>query len=366
MKNAVFIILTACLTVTFLHNLSSANVYRYKDADGNWHFTDTPPPEEKTEAEVEEVRGMIGNASGLENLEQKLMNKYQPDHGVEKASLSTVTVKTPMSQGSGFFISSDGYVLTNKHVVKLNEDQMDEVKNRIRTADKRVSGIEKNFDNEEARLKLRKKQLDAYKKSISRIKDSSRKSMEEERYRIEMERYRQWKAELNSQKKKFRAGKRDYTKQKSDFNFKTRQARISRNFTLILKDGTELAAHLVTVSSDHDLALLKLDRYKTPFLPAGRSRSISQGVTVYAVGSPLGLRDSVSAGVMSGFSQNYIKTDARIYPGNSGGPLITENGEVIGINTLKVSTAYGHDGLGLTIPIETAIKEFGYAFGKGE
>ncbi len=84
---------------------------------------------------------------------------------------------------------------------------------------------------------------------------------------------------------------------------------------------------------------------------------IGQGVPVYAIGSPVGLRDSVSAGVISGVRNGYIQTDARIYPGNSGGPLITGEGEVVGINTFKLLTEK-FEGLGFAIPMATAVREF--------
>lgn len=103
--------------------------------------------------------------------------------------------------------------------------------------------------------------------------------------------------------------------------------------------------------------MLKLDGYKTPFIRPGDSGRLFQGQTVCAIGSPINLRDSVSKGIVSGFSKGYIQTDAQIYPGNSGGPLITDKGQVVGINTLKKLTR-NFEGLGFAIPIDTAINEF--------
>jgi S1-C subfamily serine protease len=78
---------------------------------------------------------------------------------------------------------------------------------------------------------------------------------------------------------------------------------------------------------------------------------------VYAIGSPIGISDSVASGILSGYTTQYIKTDAKIYPGNSGGPLLDDAGNVIGINTLKQVT-YKFEGLGFAIPIQTALDAF--------
>ncbi|UCD82987.1 MAG: trypsin-like peptidase domain-containing protein [Desulfobacterales bacterium] len=75
------------------------------------------------------------------------------------------------------------------------------------------------------------------------------------------------------------------------------------------------------------------------------------------MGNPIHLKNSVAAGIMSGHENGFVKTDAQIYPGNSGGPLINENGQVIGINTMKMLTR-NFEGLGFAIPIETAMTEF--------
>jgi S1-C subfamily serine protease len=70
------------------------------------------------------------------------------------------------------------------------------------------------------------------------------------------------------------------------------------------------------------------------------------------------LKDSVSSGIISGFDGFFLKTDAKIYPGNSGGPLINQRGEVIGINTLKQIT-HKFEGLGFAISTDAALREFG-------
>jgi serine protease Do len=119
-----------------------------------------------------------------------------------------------------------------------------------------------------------------------------------------------------------------------------------------------LDAQLVGIHKDSDLALLKIDQKNLPTLELGSARRIHQGQLVFAIGSPEGLQNSVTMGVVSSVGRQpdpdramvYIQTDAPINPGNSGGPLIDMDGYVLGINTLILSEGGGSEGLGFAIP----------------
>jgi serine protease Do len=119
-----------------------------------------------------------------------------------------------------------------------------------------------------------------------------------------------------------------------------------------------LDAKLVGIHKDSDLALLKIDQKNLPTLELGSARRIHQGQLVFAIGSPEGLQNSVTMGVVSSVGRQpdpdramvYIQTDAPINPGNSGGPLIDMDGYVLGINTLILSEGGGSEGLGFAIP----------------
>ena len=119
-----------------------------------------------------------------------------------------------------------------------------------------------------------------------------------------------------------------------------------------------LPARIVGVSREIDLALLKVDGVKLTALPVANYRNLRQGETVFALGSPQGLRNSVTHGVISAVARQtdpdspmvYIQTDAPINPGNSGGPLVNSSGEVVGINTFILSQSGGNEGLGFAIP----------------
>jgi serine protease Do len=117
-------------------------------------------------------------------------------------------------------------------------------------------------------------------------------------------------------------------------------------------------ARIVGVTSEIDLALLKIEGAKLPALPIALYRNLRQGEAVFAFGSPQGLRNTLTHGVVSAVARQidpdspmiYIQTDAPINPGNSGGPLVNVNGEVVGVNTFILSQSGGNEGLGFAIP----------------
>jgi serine protease Do len=127
-----------------------------------------------------------------------------------------------------------------------------------------------------------------------------------------------------------------------------------------------LDAKLLGIHKASDLALLKVEASHLPTLNLGTERRVRQGELVLAIGSPEGLRDSVTMGVVSSVARQpdpddpmvYIQTDAAMNPGNSGGPLVDIDGNVVGINTLMLSTGGGSEGLGFAIP--AAIVNFDY------
>jgi serine protease Do len=129
-----------------------------------------------------------------------------------------------------------------------------------------------------------------------------------------------------------------------------------------LKDEREFQAKIIGRDPQTDVALIKIDaKGDLPVASLGRSADLKVGEWVVAVGSPFGLEQTVTAGIVSakgraigsGPYDDFIQTDASINPGNSGGPLVNLNGEVVGINTAIV--AHGQ-GIGFAIPIDMATK----------
>jgi serine protease Do len=117
-------------------------------------------------------------------------------------------------------------------------------------------------------------------------------------------------------------------------------------------------ARVIGVDSETDLAVLKIDETELPALEFGDSETLRQGQIVFAFGSPLGLENSVTMGVVSSVARQlepdspmiYIQTDTAINPGSSGGPLVDVNGKVVGISTLIFSQSGGNEGIGFAAP----------------
>jgi len=129
-----------------------------------------------------------------------------------------------------------------------------------------------------------------------------------------------------------------------------------------LTDGRKFTAEIVGADSDSDVAVIKIDASNLPYLELANSDTLEVGEWVLAIGNPLGLSHTVTAGIVSakgrsGFGlatlENFIQTDAAINFGNSGGPLINLDGKVVGINT-AIAGSTGNIGIGFAIPINMA------------
>ena len=133
---------------------------------------------------------------------------------------------------------------------------------------------------------------------------------------------------------------------------------VSSTLSALTSRGRPMDARIVGVSRDIDLALLKIEAQGLQALPMGKYANLRQGQMVLAFGSPGGLQNSVTMGVVSSVARQpdpdnpmvYIQTDTAINPGNSGGPLINIDGEVVGINTFILTESGGNEGLGFAIP----------------
>ncbi|UXH80367.1 S1C family serine protease [Roseateles amylovorans] len=132
-----------------------------------------------------------------------------------------------------------------------------------------------------------------------------------------------------------------------------------------LSDQSSFAARLVGIDPDRDLAVLRIQapRDKLPPVPMGSSRDLLVGQTVYAIGNPFGLDQTLTRGIVSALNREIesltqrtirgaIQTDAAINPGNSGGPLLDSSGRLIGVNTSIYSPSGASAGIGFAIPAD--------------
>jgi len=251
---------------------------------------------------------------------------------IERARNATVSIETPWGTGSGFFVNRH-YLVTNRHVVEFDNKKLAEFRHQVET-------FRQLIDLEQEKLADFRQRLRQMPQGPSRsqlvILIESRE--EELRRLLPEQEAREKRLAILEQKA-----------QPSDIR-------------IVLANGSEHIANYLLLSDRYDLALLSLFSGEWEFLEqAPPAIPLQQGDKVYTVGSPIGLRHTVTSGVFSGHRRQqeggplYLQTDAAINPGNSGGPLIDEHGYVRGVNTMVLR---GADGIGFAIPIETVFEEF--------
>src|SRR5680860_1105236 len=153
----------------------------------------------------------------------------------------------------------------------------------------------------------------------------------------------------------------------------------ARSITVTLIDGKEYPAKLVGADKNTDIAVIKIDAANLTAANFTTIENIKVGELAIALGSPFGLQETVTQGVVSALGRDItisadsypmvdlIQTDAAINPGNSGGPLVNSSGQVMGVNTIIYSSSGANSGIGFAIPSDTALNitkqivEFGKA-----
>jgi serine protease Do len=271
----------------------------------------------------------------LAGLEAQLAQSFPARNAIETARNATVFIKTGWGMGSGFIVDADCHVITNRHVVETDgalvaKKVVDSPEMRTRLA-AAAQQLRTNIIRE---TQLRRALVSQPGTHLQLLEiDDHIQAMQQDL------------ADLPG-----RIGR--------DISEKVSGA--ARNgFAVTLVDGTEFTSLHAQYADNVDLAIFQLPADHCPHLDAGDSAHLAQGERLYTIGNPSGLAYSVTSGIFSGDRgngrQRFLQTDAPINPGNSGGPLITENGQVVGINTLVLR---GAQGIGFAIPIEAAYEEF--------
>ncbi len=353
---AVFTLLIISLTCAMG---AHGEIYRYQDENGKWRYSDKPPAEgiKSDTLNIKEKNPISEDDGGEgEDLAAYLNEKMKPRTDIEKASVAVVKVETSAGLGTGFFVTATGYIVTNKHVVRPG--MIESIRDEENQIEENVKRAKSYLDDQKQRLDKYEQDIDDYGQKMDGYSPEDQARMKEE-YSYHSDRY-------DLLKKDYNKAKAEYDKALKALNDRKRGMNLSgsaNNFKITFKDGaTTKQATLIKLSSNHDLALLKLSGdYTTPMLSLGSRHDVPQGGKVYAIGNPLGISDSVTSGILTRNTAEQIFTDAKIYPGNSGGPLMTPEGRVIGVNTqvLRGGQSIGTEIFGIAIPVEVVKEEFG-------
>ncbi len=252
-----------------------------------------PTPKENT----------IPESLGTNGLALELLATHTPRNNIEKARNRTVFIDTGFGSGSGFFINESCAIVTNKHVIQLEFDDIKELELALsETKELLELGVAGRED---------RKQL-----------------------------YEQLKNLKKSNLSYYSNGK-------------------AKKITVSLVNGREIEAKVTAVSDAYDLAYLYIKENGCPYFKAFMEEDLPLGHKVFTIGNPAGMKYSVTSGIVSSYQEhdgiNYIQTDAAINPGNSGGPLIDEEGRLLGVNTMILNET---EGIGFAIPAYKVIKDF--------
>lgn len=308
-------------------------------AGGTYYFVKpdvTPQPQQKTPVAVKVVEPQtVAESIRPEPPSVRPQAVIEPTGPmtIEEARMATVSIETPWGSGSGFFLSNN-YVVTNRHVVQMDETVVTEFRRKVDKTRELVDLEKKKVRDLRARMRQTPKgptysQMKIIVEEGERGLNTILPQLEEAEKRL---------ARLEEPLR-------------------------ATDIKIILADGSSYVANYLLISEKSDLALMALYINDAKYLRrAPANYQIQQGDKVFTIGSPVGLRNTVTAGVFSGYRQDpkdgslFLQTDAPINPGNSGGPLIDENGYVHGVNTMILRDT---EGIGFAIPIETVFKEFG-------
>lgn len=253
-------------------------------------------------------------------------------NALENARNATVSIETPWGLGSGFFVK-ENYIITNKHVVEMNQEELNEFRNKVQTG-------RELMDLEKQKIREMHQKMNELPQGPSRKQLAIIIEHHEKEFAKNMPKFEQAEKRLEDLEREIQPG----------------------DIKIIMANGSEYTANYFMVSQNHDLALLSLSAANQTLLQRPRNTVLQQGDKVYTIGNPVGLRNTLTAGVFSGYRKQepdgalLLQIDAPINPGNSGGPLVDEKGYIRGVNTMIMRDT---EGIGFAIPIETVYEEFG-------
>ena len=272
----------------------------------------------------------------LQGLAAQLARAAPARNAIELARNATVFIQTRAGFGSGFIIDAACHVITSRHVV--DSEGAGVMTAAVAPADLRASMP----TVDEAQLRARIEQQIQLRDSLEGQPGTNLQIIEID------ERIQTMQQELA-----------DLPTHRGHDGGRRAETVGPDGFTVTLIDGTQFHSLHAQISPRLDLAMFQLPANNCPHISPAESARVIQGERLYTIGNPSGLTYSVTSGVFSGDrgsgDQRFLQTDAPINQGNSGGPLVTESGNVVGINTKVLS---GTQGIGFAIPIEAVYREF--------
>ncbi|MCU0835019.1 MAG: serine protease [Chromatiaceae bacterium] len=324
----------AAVLLALSGSVVAADIYRYQDVYGNWHFTDEPPagvaadiiPDIKTGS-----RRDGPSPRAADDLAARLEAAFDAITPVAQASLAVVAVRGPGGTGSGFFCNARGDILTERRLLQGGRD----VLGTSPAPSAELVGLEEEVKAARDRLAAMEKDLEGYERVLKNAEDATARAWAEAshaeldaRYQAEREALVAREQELATLADELGVGA------VSPGGAPLSEAGVTK-LDLYLKDGTALSARVVEEDAELGVALLRLDGYRTPSLALDPEAGLAEGLRVFVVGRAIGLQDAVTSGTLTQVNRHELLTDAEPLPGQGGAAVIDEAGRVIGIASTR-------------------------------
>lgn len=175
---------------------AGAETYKYQDEQGRWQYTDRPRSDLRQPVEI--VPLPAAKSRPPQDLNAGLRARFSPKTPVQEATLSTVTIQTAIATGSGFFISTAGHLLTNKHVIQLPEAERAEFQQSFSNAQQELDRRRNRLAWREQELEKFSRDLAQYEASLSTLPEGAGKAAKQTYYRSKLDQYQTLQQELAS------------------------------------------------------------------------------------------------------------------------------------------------------------------------